>query len=164
MATDFRVPKIRVTVELAVLGGEGRRVDLFVSEHRRNSPVRQSIIDLLEENDEFVPAVDDAGTSLFNKSSLSFVAIPLRSGQLPVEEENFEPEEALYDRRVRVEVELVGGRMLAGELLYSPPPGRTRVIDHLNGLTRFFRLWTAERVYLVNKNHVLRVTEHTRQG
>lgn len=159
MATDFRVPKIRVTVELGILGGEGRRVDLFIADYRRNAPVRQSVIDLLEEDTEFVPAVDESGTSLFNKSSLSFVAISLRGGELPVEESS-DDEQPLFDRRVAVEVELVGGRRLRGELLYSPPPGRSRVVDHLNGLTRFFRLWTSERVYLVNKNHVLRVTEH----
>lgn len=159
MSSELRVPKIRVAVDLAVASGEPRRVELFIAEHRRNAPTRQLVIDLLEEPEPFLPALTEDGFSLYNKDSLAWVSLSLAGGDVPVEEEAHEPEQALFDRQIAVQVELVTGTQVGGELLYSPPPHRGRVVDHLNDVHRFFRLWTPSRLYLVNKNHVLRVVE-----
>ena len=56
-------------------------------------------------------------------------------------------------------VELTTGGKLEGMLFDSAPADRPRVIDHLNGPGSFVRLWTSDEHYLINKAHILHVTE-----
>jgi hypothetical protein len=48
---------------------------------------------------------------------------------------------------------------MLGKIMYSPPPRQTRVSDHMNRDAHFFRLWTSDHLYIVNKSHVLRLIE-----
>ncbi|MEO8349236.1 MAG: hypothetical protein ABI610_10015, partial [Acidobacteriota bacterium] len=51
--------------------------------------------------------------------------------------------------------------VLEGEILYSAPEGSARVVDVMNRRERFFRVWSGDRVFLVNKDSVLRLVEAT---
>jgi len=95
---------------------------------------------------------------LVNKATLSWAAISLTDGALPVEEAE-PPEDELYDVRCDVCVHIVGQPSVEGRVLYSPPEDHSRVADYLNQPGRFVRLWTNERLYLVNKDQVQRVIE-----
>ena len=160
----FRVPKLRVTVELVLMGGERRDVELFVAGQRANAPTRQYVIDLLAGDESFLPARSDDGMRLYNKDNLLWVAIDLSGGEVPVEEAAAEPEQEFFDVRKSIAVEFAGDRRLEGDLLYSPPPGRSRVTDYLNEISRFFRLWTPSHVFMVNKNHIESVVERSAAG
>jgi len=161
---DLRIPKLPVTVELDVAGEGTRRVEVFVAEHRAGSPTRQRVLDLLESEPLFIPVVDNGGHRLFNKATLVSVSIPLVKGALPIEEDRdgdlgSSNQGTLYDVRRPVTIELRGGAVLNGDLLYSPPPDQTRVVDYLNRGGRFLRLWCGDRVVLVNKTWLICVTE-----
>ena len=159
---ELRIPKIPVTVELALYGEAPRSVELYIAEHQADAFRRQQVLDLLETDALFLPAHDRAAGdwAILNKATVAWVAISLLDGELPVEEAADYPlGDEIFDVRRRVEVELSGGEVIAGELLYSPPRERSRLADHLNEGGRFFRLWNEDRVYLVNKQWVLRVRE-----
>jgi hypothetical protein len=157
----LRLPKIPVTVELALAGGGVRAVEVFVAEHKEHAYRRQRVLDLLDEPAPFLPARDPARgvVTLVNKGTLMWVAISLDQGALPVEEEPEVLETQLYEVRQRAEVELVDGTSLLGDLMYTPPAEQARTTDHLNRAERFFRLWAADRVYLINKSFVRGVTD-----
>ena len=154
---DLRIPKIPVTVELAIEGQGMASVKVYVAEHLAGSMRRQRVLDLLESEPLFLPALDDDGPRIINKATLKWVSISLLDGALPVEEEMVDS--MLYDERRSVVVELVGGDLLAGDLLYSQPPERSRVVDYLNRGGRFLRLWNPEKVLLVNKDRIISVRE-----
>jgi len=162
---DLKIPKLPVTVELAVVGEGIRQVEVFVAEHRAGSPRRQRVLDLLESEPQFLPAVAAGGTQqIFNKAMLLWVGISLLDGALPVEEDgdgdiDAENGGTLYDVRRPVTVELQGGGALRGDLLYSPPPEQARVVDYLNRGGRFLRLWASDRVVLVNKERIISVRD-----
>jgi len=162
---DLKIPKLPVTVELAVVGEGVRQAEVFVAEHRAGSPRRQRVLDLLESEPQFLPAVAANGEQrIFNKAMLLWVGIPLLEGVLPVEEDGdgdlaSDDGGTLYDVRRPVTVELQGGGELSGDLLYSPPPEQARVVDYLNRGGRFLRLWASDRVVLVNKERIVSVRD-----
>ncbi|HKA91599.1 MAG TPA: hypothetical protein VKE22_28245 [Haliangiales bacterium] len=144
--TDLRVPKRRLTVELAQRGSEPSELDVFLAEHQDHSWHRQEVLDLLEEDAPFFPAHAADGWVLIRRDSLVWVAVP---GQ--------EEDDTLFDYRHRVKLDLVDGRTLEGRLLHSAPRERARAIDHMNAPSRFIRVFTEDRVYLVAKAAVLRL-------
>jgi hypothetical protein len=65
----------------------------------------------------------------------------------------------LFDHRKAVRVVLSTGETLDGSLLYSAPAEHARMVDHLNEPRRFLDLWRDERLCLVNKAYVVKLTE-----
>ena len=156
-AAPLKIRKQAVAVELALAGGEPRRVEVFVAEHRDNEFRRQDVLDLLERVQAFLPARDPATGrgEIFNKDALLWIAVPLSPfGSAPAS-----AAEELFEFRRPVRVDFLGGQSVSGELLYSAPAESTRLVDYVNEPGRFFRLWTKDFLYLINKAFVLRVVE-----
>jgi hypothetical protein len=155
--SELRIPTKELTVELAVRDGKRSTVKLRLAEHE------QHLIDLLEAGQQFLPVSEpERGWSVLNKHKLLWASIALIDGRLPIEEEGMD-EAMLYDRQVKVRVEFVHNDPIEGDILYSPPEGKTRITDHMNRPSHFFHLWSSDRLYVVNKHHVLRLVE-TEQG
>jgi len=153
-AKYLKVPTNRVTVELALHGGERRRVELFLAEHEAHAFRQQSLADLLEEDRMFLPAhaVAEDALVVFNKRSVAWLAIDQ-------DEEHDSEEIELFDEDHLVEIKMRDGTALAGEMQYSPPEGRSRLADHLNDGSQFVCLLGDKRTYFVNKAFVLWVRE-----
>jgi hypothetical protein len=110
----------------------------------------KAVLELLEHSSAFLPArvpSEQRGVVL-NKDTVVWLALP-----------GDDREDELYEFRHDVRLELVGGGELAGELLYSLPHDHARVVDYLNGPSRFARLFTGGRLFLVNKAYLERVVE-----
>jgi hypothetical protein len=152
---DLKVPTNRVTVELALRGGERRRVQLFLAEHDAHAFRQQSLLDLLGDERRFLPArdVDNDATLLFNKDSIAWVAL-----SRPLAPEKTDDIE-LFEEDQRVEVRMRDGASLAGDVFYSPPEGGHRLVDHLNAGARYICMYSADQVYFVNKAFVQWVRE-----
>ena len=153
----FHVPKRVVTVELALSGRRPERAQVFVAAGDGGDAARRAVVELLEHAHAFLPTQSDSDRSpqIFNKDALVWVAIAGEAAAAEADDE----EDTLFEYRHEVRVELTGGTQLSGELLYSLPADHARVVDYLNASGRFFRLWTGERLYLVNKTYVERVVE-----
>ena len=153
----FRVPKRIVTVELALAGRAPTRAQVFVAAGD-GALARHAVVDLLEKQHAFLPtqSESDRTPQILNKDVLLWVAVASDGAEASSEGDG---DDALFEYRHEVRVELVGGSQLAGELLYSLPVNHARVVDYLNAPGRFFRLWTGERLYLINKAFVERVVE-----
>lgn len=158
---SLRIRKEPLEVELALAGRPTRRVRVFLADQASSPFNRQRVLDLLEQTESFVPACDlETGRwESFNCRAVAWIGIPLGSladGDGSADE--------LYEHRRSIEVVFAGADPLEGELLYSAPEGFARVVDVLNRRERFFRLWSGDRVFLVNKESVLRVVEATVSG
>ena len=136
-------PKNAVRVELALADRAPAEVELFVAEH-------QALIRLLEGDLEFLPAHDVRADAwiVLRRSSVLWA-------RLPPDPDDLE----LYDHWQDVRIELAGGSGLDGSLLYTAPPERARVVDHLNEPGRFLELWQEERRCLVNKAFIVELRE-----
>ncbi len=166
-STGLRIPTLAVTVSIAILGETGLAVgqaELFIADEPRTG--RGHLLDDLAESLDaamsFIPMRGTGGIRLVAKSAIVWIAMPRRDlEEQPSSDFSEEPSEVftLYDRQHRVEVELARGPRLEGSLLDSSPADRPRVIDHLNRSGSFVRLWTTKEHVLINKGHILAVTE-----
>jgi hypothetical protein len=154
----LRVPKTAVCVDLALDGGVVRRGEVYVAGSLSVPARREHVIELLLAPDDFLPVRDALENvwNIVNKGVLLYVSVPLAGGD---GEDDAGLDDELFDVRCPVELHLVGGIRLVGELLYSPPVGRARVTDYLNDSTRFVRLWTTDAVYFVQRRYIARVIE-----
>jgi hypothetical protein len=159
---DLRLPTLSVMVELSRVGRAREHAELFLPggedvARRGRTAVAGELATLLESEPPFLPVRerDPAGAmrvALIGKHSFVWVSIGL-------EEEEPGDVLALYDHQHGVRVELDGGETIVGHVLYSSPADRPRLADHLNLAPRFLRVWTATALYLVNKQHIVRVLE-----
>ena len=159
---ELRLPTIAVPVKLVVVGHAAVTAELFVGDAPRlsRSQLLDDVATLLDQDTAFLPVRGEAGVRLLAKHSIAWLAIARQEETLD-EDVDDSPSEVitLYDRRHRVNVQLVTGEVLAGTLFDSSPADRPRVIDHLNRAGRFVRLWTPEEQYLIAKDHILEVRE-----
>ena len=151
----LRIPKSPLEVELAFAGEPPRRVELYLAEHSSHDFCPERVLDLLEQSENFLPACDlESGEwESFNARHVAWIGMPVETfdaGGSATE---------LFEQRRSVRVFLAGGDVLAGELLYTSPDESSRVVDLMNRDERFFRLWTDDRVLLVNREAVIRVLE-----
>lgn len=158
---ELRLPTYTVAVRLTVVGHEPTGAELFLSEetHGRSAMI-DKLGELLDEPTRFVPVKGPRAVRLLAKRSIAWLAVA-REELSPDREFEDVPSEVmtLYDRQHHVLVELTTGAKLEGMLFDSAPADRPRVIDHLNAAGSFVRLWTSDEHYLINKDHILHVTE-----
>jgi hypothetical protein len=151
----LRIPKSPLEVELAFAGEAPRRVELYLAEYSSHDYSPERVLDLLEQSGNFLPACDlESGEwESFNSRQVAWIGMPVESfdgGATATE---------LFEQRRWVRVFLAGGDVLRGELLYTSPDESSRVVDLMNRNERFFRLWTEDRVLLVNREAVVRILE-----
>ncbi len=150
----YRIPKAKIPVRMLLRNRTLQRLELFVPLRMARDPQGKVVRDLLEQDRPFFPARDQDSDSflLIQRDAVVWAAV---DKVLESEIEHIE----LYDRHVWVRVELQDGSRLEGELFYTAPTARARVMDHLNGPERFFFLHREERLVLVNKAYVICVVE-----
>ena len=153
----FVVPRRPVRVELTLLGRATESATVYVAAIEGGAAERHAVLALLEQPPTFLPtqAASDRTPQLINKDQVTWLAIASDKAS----DAGADDDDALFEYRHEVRVELCGGDMLVGELLYTLPPDHARVADYLNGPGRFFRLRTVDRLFLVNKSFVERVVE-----
>ena len=158
---ELRLPTFPVAVRLAVVGHEPTGAELFLTDetHGRSAMIDR-LGDLLDRPTAFVPVKGPQSVRLLAKRAIAWLALA-REEVSPESEFEDVPSEVmtLYDRQHHVLVELTTGTKLEGMLFDSAPADRPRVIDHLNAAGTFVRLWTSDEHYLINKDHILHVTE-----
>lgn len=155
LESTLRVRKETIEVELVLSGAAPRRVEMFLAEHGSHSFNRESVVELLESSC-FLPVRDvESGTwEVINSRIFVWLEMSRNSA-------DSDDMADLYDHRRLVRVTLLGGATLDGEILYSAPEGSARVLDVMNRRERILRLWCGDRVFLLNKEFVLRVVEGT---
>jgi len=152
----LRIHKDPFEVELALVGATPRRVQLFLAEHGSHDFNRQRVLELVDAAGSFLPVRDLETGEWESLNSRAVVWIGMSGCSIEAEGSGDE----LFEHRRSVRVALAAGGWLEGEILYSAPDGGPRLVDHLNRSERFFRLWKADELFLVNKDWVLRVVEN----
>lgn len=140
-------------VRVMLADGETLHVLVFLhtSSDRRLGP--QSLGERLRDaNTFFLPCVVGRGVELVNLEHVVWVQVPR---DLPgVADELAE----LPSLDAKVDLDLLHGERLSGELRYSLPPGHCRISDLFNSETERFVLLTTDRhAIYVNRRAVVRV-------
>lgn len=149
--TTYALEVRRLAVRLVAFDGEARGVDLFLRSGSERRPGAERLGDRLNDPATLFLASDADGE--VELVQLAWVAYVDCGAALPEADEMI----AEGASRATVELELVSGEMLAGELLYELPAARSRVLDLLNSpTTRFILMRCAERWLYVQRGAVVR--------
>ena len=148
MSDELKVPKRRVQVEVLVPGSPPRQVTVFLAEFASKHTGPERLSDLLNDHDQFVPALEGAATIFLGRHGIAAarVAHEWELGEEPSE-----------GQRHEVEVLLADGTSLRGVVSFVLPTERSRLLDFLNDAQPFVRLVERDQVALINKRHIVRV-------
>jgi len=145
--SDYRIEKVRRPVEITLANGHRLDGDVFVQTSARFRAGPEEPLDLLNDDEPFLPLVLTSGEAyLIHKTQIAVVGTALPEGDDPI------------DRAVvgmRVELTLIDGSAHVGSIFPEVRVDRQRLIDALNDLAlSFIALFTTEQLHLVNRRHI----------
>jgi hypothetical protein len=145
--SDYRIEKVRRPVEVTLTNGHRLDGDLFVQTSTRFRAGPEEPLDLLNDDEPFLPLVLTTGAAyLVHKAQIAVVGTRLPEGDDAVDR-------ALVG--MKVELALVDGSTHVGSIFPEVRANRQRLIDALNDLSLpFVALFTADRLQLVNRRQI----------
>ena len=145
--SEYRIEKLRRAVELTLANGQRLAGDVFVQSTARFRPGPADPLDLLNDDESFLPLVIGSGDAfLVQKAQIAVVGTRLPDGDDAVDR-------ALVG--MNVELTLIDGSAHIGSLFLEVRATRQRLIDVLNDLSSpFLALFTADQLRLVNRRHI----------
>lgn len=148
---EHRVPKRRVSIEIAIAHAGRRSVSVFLSEFASHHAGPERVSDLLNGDADFIPTVVQGSdtTTFFQRLGLLCAWV--------APDEEAQATEGPPPTEHGLELTFSDGTVIRGQVGYVLPPERSRLIEFLNEAPAFFRLLAADRVALINKRHVTQV-------
>ena len=145
--SEYRIEKVRRAVELTLANGQRLEGDVFVQFTARFRAGPADPLDLLNDDESFLPLVIDSGDAyLVQKAQIAVVGTRLPEGDDAVDR-------ALVG--MNVELTLIDGSTHIGSLFLEVRATRQRLVDALNDLSSpFLALFTADQLRLVNRRHI----------
>ena len=141
MTNDLRVEKHQEQVSLFLADGMVIEGVVFLAQYALHHSGEQTVLDLLLENDPFLPMKDQNGDlHLVRKGMVSHVRCPVE----------LEPGLEYIKRQVRIC--FLGNEVLQGEARMALPANRARLADYINDGSEFFPLFSGDNAYLVNRS------------
>jgi hypothetical protein len=145
--SDYRIQKIRRAVEVTFTNGLRLDGDVFVQASTRFRSGPEEPLDLLNDDEPFLPLVLESGAAyLVHKTQIAVVGTGLPEG-----------DDAL-DRALvgmRIELTLIDGSAQVGSIFPESRADRQRLIDVLNDLSLpFVALFTTDQLRLVNRRQI----------
>lgn len=156
MSNPYQVPKHTVQAEVLLTTGPALQLRFFLSEAAMTHEGPERPSDLLRRAKSFLPVNDTGGEGV---SILRREAIMVLTISETDEIEPGDPDGSVLAGGAggRIEVLLVTGTKVEGELRYQMPEGQRRIQDFLNTGEPFLMLRSEGKISFVNKSHVVRI-------
>lgn len=143
MANDLRVEKRNELVNLFMADGLIFEATVFLAKYAMYHSGEQTVLDLLLEEDPFLPAkTTDGEFHLVRKGMISHIRCQV------------ELDPALEYTERQVKISFLGGEFLQGLIKMDLPFHSARLTDYINGGSEFFPLFSGDHTYLVNRSLV----------
>jgi hypothetical protein len=147
--SEFRVEKIRHSLELTLVPNERMMGTVFLEPIARNHSGAQDPRELLNDEDPFLPLETAGGLILVAKDQIKLVKYPLGKSPLPL-------------RMTEARVILSDGQPVDGQIVIEARTEADRLLDHLNHLEgRFLPMLTANTLTqtLVNRRMIVGIRQ-----
>jgi len=143
MSNDLRVEKRQEQVCLFMADGLVLEATVFLAKYAMHHTGEQTVLDLLLEDDPFLPAkAADGEFHLVRKGMISHLRCRV----------DLDPALEYTERNVKIS--FLGGELLQGFVKMDLPTHAARLTDYINGGSEFFPLFSGEHSYLVNRSLV----------
>ncbi|MDB4884690.1 MAG: hypothetical protein JWN79_128 [Gemmatimonadetes bacterium] len=145
--SDYRIAKLRCPVEVTLANGRRLDGDVFVQSAARFHDGPEEPLDLLNDDDPFLPLAASTGVVyLVQKAQIAVVGVALPAADAPVEAGVV---------GMRVECTLIDGSAHIGSVFPELRADRPRLVDFLNDTPlSFLPLFTSAQLRLVNRVHI----------
>jgi len=148
--SDWAVTE-RVAAELVLLDGSSVEGDLHLQPQTALHEGRETLLELLNRPDGFIPLTRDGGVVFVSKAQLVQVNSP---PGIMLEDPERATAAKRFELRVEVRVELAGRHEVRGWTSVELPPTRGRLLDYLNSSERFFMILSDDVTCYINRAHV----------
>lgn len=149
MAGDLSVPVLRLPVQLLLDNGNRRDVTVFV-------PSGETLEDFCASTALFIPAREGDQIRLYARQTLACLSVTTADlAQLQAERDDSD----MPLCRRQIEVAIVAGNLMRGELRYIPDHESVRTIDYLNSASLILPVFAEGIVHYVWKAHIESVLE-----
>jgi hypothetical protein len=157
MSEVYRIPRLEVPAQLAMVGRQVRSVNLYLGERAKAHPGPEKPSDLLNAGVDFIPALERGNIVFVNLENVLVVSVPAEV-EFDAEELHLLDAALAQSTHRRIQVVLDEGTPVRGDVTYLQPEGRRRLQDFLNIPQRFMVLRDGALARLVNKRRVAWVT------
>lgn len=146
--SEFRLEKIEKDVVLFLADGLVLEGVVFLSTFAYGHSGRQTFLELLREDDRFLPLRDREGNfRLVNKDAISHARHTPGSA----------PEPPPLGEAVQARLFFFGGETLEGTIVLEMPEGKSRLKDFVNAAPAFFPIDCGKSHYIVNSRRIHQV-------
>jgi hypothetical protein len=153
MSEVYKIPRLEVPAQLAMVGRQVRSVSLFLGERAQTRPGPERPSDLLHAGIEFIPALEHGNIIFVNLENVLVVSVPAEI-EFDAQELQLLDAALAQSTHRRIQVVLDEGTPVRGDLTYLQPEGRRRLQDFLNVPQRFLVLRDGGLARLVNKRRI----------
>jgi hypothetical protein len=144
---EYQVEKQKVAVSIELVDGQTRDGVIFLSPFSSFHSGAQTLLDLMCEEEPFVPFVaDDGKFLLINKVQISHLRYQKVDDDKPV-----------LGTPLEVTVTFTNSRQLSGTVVLEVPEGKSRLLDFMNSNRDFFGLECEDDDYVVNPNIIIEI-------
>jgi hypothetical protein len=146
----YRVPQREFPVRITLVNGETLDGVLFAPATGPDGAPGRLVDRLNDAEEHFLPLARSGQAGLLQKGSVVAVHLDPVLGAA-------ELHDGEHAREVRIRVILETNLELEGDVNYTMPPEKGRILDYLNAAPRFVPLLTGEGTTLFNRERVVRV-------
>lgn len=145
---ELRVPKRLFPVELVLSDGTTLTTGIFLAESSGATKQRETLSELLNRSDRFIPTLDDATLKFAFLNRMNIATARLKTTDAAPG-----ATEGAYQHGC--EVIMAHGARHKGRVRFDAERDRTRLLDHLNNTTHLFlTLLVDDDHLLINKRHI----------
>ena len=145
--SEYQVEKQKVSVSIYLIDGQTREGLIFLSPFSSFHSGPQTLLDLVSEEEPFMPFVGNDGKFLLiNKVQIS---------HLKYQKE--EDDSLVLGTPLEVVVTFTNSRQLSGTVVLEVPEGKSRLLDFMNSNQDFFGLACEDGDYVVNPNIIIEI-------
>jgi hypothetical protein len=147
---EHRIEKESREAFFEMSDGSSLQGEVFLRLYEGDHSGTERFGELLNEEKPFIPVKTTEGVTLLNLSQIAWARI----------REEWEKDELLTMGKKRaVQIRMVGGRTIAGEVFINLPDGYDRVRDYVNQAARFYPIFQPDHVVFINPRLILSVQD-----
>lgn len=147
---EMKVDKFRNKARIMLSDGKRFEVNFFLSHHSAHHSGSETIFDVLNSQLSFIPLED------IHTNEVIFAA---KAQIMSVELLHREVVSSLFLRQLQVQVSLLNGEVIHGEILIDMPQTKPRLSDFLNLSHNFLYIQRQEGDIVINKSHIVSLQE-----
>lgn len=147
---EMKVDKFRNKATIMLSDGKRLEVNFFLSHHSAHHSGSETIFDVLGSQLSFIPLEEIPTNQVIFVAKAQIMSVELLDREVVA---------SLYLRELQVQVSLLNGEVIHGEILIDMPQTKPRLSDFLNLSHNFLYIHRQEGDIIINKSQIISLQE-----